>query len=263
MKLHFITFAEGSQIYKNAGQRLLNQAIETNWFSSSTLWDFNKIEYHDSSWFLKHQKFLVNSPRGSGYWLWKSKIIDLTLSLINENDIILYLDAGCELNLLAGNRFNNYINITEKNNFLAFYLNGPNYDIKRWTKNILLNRFNISSRSPILNEPQIEAGCLFIKSNNLTKEFISNWQAVSSEQSYIYSNDIITENEDKDFIDHRHDQSILTLLLYKSLNFGTTIRNENYFPMLWGNNFHPINMPIAAMRNLTSYAKISLFLKNI
>lgn len=263
MKIHFITFAEGSQIYKLAGQRLLKQAIETNWFSTSTLWDFDMIKDYDSDWFLQHQEFLVKSPRGSGYWLWKSKIIDLTLSLVNTNDIVFYLDAGCELNLLGFNRFNNYIDIANKSQFLAFYLNGTNYDIRRWTKNILLSKFNISSDSPILNEPQIEAGCLFIKANDITKYFIRNWQSVSTEKNYIFSNDIIGEDEDTNFIEHRHDQSILTLLLYKSLDFGTTIRNENYFPSLWHNNIHPTYMPIAAMRNLSSVDKINFFFNKI
>ena len=41
---------------------------------------------------------LYNMERGGGgYWLWKPYIILETLSRIEENDILVYVDAGCQL----------------------------------------------------------------------------------------------------------------------------------------------------------------------
>ena len=39
----------------------------------------------------------VKQPRGGGYWIWKSHIIK-KINEINDNDILIYLDAGCSIN---------------------------------------------------------------------------------------------------------------------------------------------------------------------
>ena len=53
----------------------------------------------------KYFKILKNSV-GGGYWLWKPYVIQDVLSKTNENDIILYLDAGSTLNIEGKNKIN-------------------------------------------------------------------------------------------------------------------------------------------------------------
>ena len=51
--------------------------------------------------------------RGGGYWIWKPYIISKMLEQINENDILVYIDAGCHINITkeSKQRFNEYINM--------------------------------------------------------------------------------------------------------------------------------------------------------
>jgi hypothetical protein len=255
MKIHLITFADGAKSIIEAGNRLIMQATNTNWFDTINLWNLEKIKIADPYWFNQHNGFILNNPRGFGYWIWKSKIIELTLKNSDENDLIVYIDSGCEININGENTFKRYASIAFKESIFCFYLNGPNYTSEQWTKKHLINRLNKIFFISEYNPPQIEATFLIVKNVYTVNSFITEWQNLSVENNYIYSNDLRLENESTDFIEHRHDQAILSLLLH-SKNYGCTIRNENYFPDLWNMNFHPFYAPIAAFRNLSGVERI-------
>ena len=57
----------------------------------------------------KNEKILSQS-RGHGYWLWKVHLIYETLTKkMNENDILVYVDSGCDINFKTGRkRFDEY-----------------------------------------------------------------------------------------------------------------------------------------------------------
>jgi hypothetical protein len=256
MKTHFITYGDGDLKFTLAAERIIRQATHTSWFETVEKWDLHKLQKADPAWIDLHFNFIENNKRGHGYWIWKSKIILSKLSLIPEDDILIYADAGCEINNNGREKFLQYTKWAAQSGMVSFYLNGPNYTIAQWTKKDLLDLFSISEGAPILNYPQVEAGVLILKNNLETRNFISLWQDISTRNNYMYINDIHQQGEQNPrFIDHRHDQAIFSLLHYIT-KFGFSIRNENYFPELWAENLHPNFAPIAAFRNLTSNSKL-------
>ena len=44
-----------------------------------------------------HSEFILANKRGYGYWLWKPYLIMKTLEQMNDNDILVYADCGCEI----------------------------------------------------------------------------------------------------------------------------------------------------------------------
>lgn len=42
---------------------------------------------------------LVKGSRGFGYWCWKPQVVLQNLNKMRENDILIYMDAGCHLNI--------------------------------------------------------------------------------------------------------------------------------------------------------------------
>jgi hypothetical protein len=44
-------------------------------------------------------KDILREQRGGGYWIWKPYIIKKHLDKINDNDILIYMDAGCSINI--------------------------------------------------------------------------------------------------------------------------------------------------------------------
>ncbi len=50
---------------------------------------------NDTDFWEKHGNFITNNARGYGFWLWKSYLTLKTMSEMNDNDILVYADAGC------------------------------------------------------------------------------------------------------------------------------------------------------------------------
>ena len=256
-KIHFITYGDGRAEYFEGSLRLISQAHATGWFDTVTSWNTLLLESMEPEWFKKHKAQFIDGSRGHGYWIWKAKIIEIMLQGISEGDILVYLDAGCEINALGKSRFNNYIDLVNQFGFLFFYLNGPGYQICQWTKAKLLKRFDLYEGSEeILRLPQMESGVLFFKNNKETRILVREWSNISVMDSYSLINDSPTDDiELKDFIENRHDQAILSLLFIK-YEYGISIRNENYYPQLWNKYKHPELAPIGAFRNLTTESMI-------
>jgi hypothetical protein len=256
MKIHLITYGDGDVKFSNSAERLAKQARHTSWFETVEIWNLPKIKEIDFIWEKNHSNFIQNNKRGHGYWIWKPKIILSKLQKMPENDILIYADAGCEINNKGHEKLLQYAAWASYSNMVAFYLNGPNYTIAQWTKKSLLDYFGATQDQDLLKHPQVEAGVLFLKNNLETRNFISRWLDIALKDNYLYINDVSErEFEGLQFIEHRHDQAIFSLLHYTT-EFGISVRNENYFPELWMNNMHPNFAPIAAFRNLALNSKM-------
>ena len=89
--------------------------------SSSLSKDF-KNEFED----------ILNLNRGAGYWIWKHEIIiSSLLNSINENDMIIYSDAGSSFNYFAKKRFEEYIEMLNESDFEILDLNASQYIKKK------------------------------------------------------------------------------------------------------------------------------------
>ena len=145
--------------------RLAKKAKAANWFEHVHVFNLDLIYELDPNWYEKHKNFMLENPRGFGYWLWKPKIIQLMLDRIPEDDILVYQDAGNELNTQGEKRFKQYTELAFDYGLVAFNLDSlPNATIGQYTKRECLAYFNIHTpEDPLLKLNQIEAGCLFLR----------------------------------------------------------------------------------------------------
>jgi hypothetical protein len=111
MQLHFLTFGGPTESYRAAVKRLNKEAEAMNVFSSVTTLNDDNLKEHTQFW-AKHGDFILSNPRGYGYWVWKPYVILEELNKIPDGDILLYTDAGCELNPFAKTRFFDLVNKT-------------------------------------------------------------------------------------------------------------------------------------------------------
>ncbi|MGL5889875.1 MAG: hypothetical protein ACRC3B_08315, partial [Bacteroidia bacterium] len=58
---------------------------------SKTRSDLEKTDFY------KQYRFILDQPRGGGYWLWKPYYILETLKQMNEGDILVYADSAALL----------------------------------------------------------------------------------------------------------------------------------------------------------------------
>ncbi len=78
-------------------------------------------------------KYLTPSCRGFGYWSWKPWAIHHVLQDMQEGDRLLYLDAGCHININGAKRFREYVDMLDRDSrgMLVFTNGQPEY---KWTK---------------------------------------------------------------------------------------------------------------------------------
>ncbi len=202
--IHLICYAD--EKFAASQNRLI---ASTKHFGIEQITAFTRADIVKSNFYLKNRKIL-NCVRGGGFWLWKPYIIAQQLSLLNEGDLLLYLDSGVEI-ISDLSPLLNLCN-TQKN--IVLFSNYP-WINRQWTKRDCFVLMNCDS-SKFWNAEQISAGYqLYCKNEQSTAfvqeylDFCQNYHALSDAPSICGLPNL------PEFIDHRHDQSVLSLLAVK------------------------------------------------
>jgi hypothetical protein len=189
----------------------------------------------------KHKDFIENNHRVYGYWIWKSYLVLKCLEEMNDGDIVLYCDAGCEINKKGIHRLNEYFDIVanSESGILSFYLHDcgyPNaYNEHNWTKNDIFLTLNCSEE--IKNSHHCITTVFLVKKCDNTMKFAK--QFYESCCNYNLINDFIGDSPNHPtFQTCRHDQSVFSCLskIYKSI----LLYDETYFNEWKDGEFFPI-----------------------
>jgi hypothetical protein len=213
----FITFAANGANYIEAANRLIDQAYSLDYFDEIYLYTINDLITDNQFWGI-HSEFISKNNRGYGYWLWKPYIIKKTFESLSDGDILLYLDAGCEIDKDEKQYLIDLIeNLeTNKNNELIIGTIGCGV-VKNWCKMDLILKLNVHK---YLDTNQYQAGANLYKINQITRRFINEWYEICCDYHMI--DDSLSINKElESFIEHRHDQSVFSLLSKKYNIFNT------------------------------------------
>lgn len=211
MQLHFLTFGGPTESYREAAKRIRDQAQAMNVFSSITA--FTDIDLQqDAHFWGKHGDFILSNPRGYGYWIWKSYLIQQKLLEIPEGDILLYADSGCELNPYAKRRFFELVAKTASLKIIGTH--SVSTDIT-YTKQDTIVKMGFGNKPELLRKNQIQAGCLMMLKCPEIVGLIDDWYSWVQDYHLINDSPSVAPNSPY-FIEHRHDQSVFNLLLKES-----------------------------------------------
>lgn len=154
--------------------------------------------------------FYKNNPRGFGYWLWKPYFITKTLELLCDNDIIVYLDAGFEINPLGKRRFDRYISTLRKElkGILCFEMWVKE---KEWDKGDVLDYFQVRNRADILETNQLMA-TLMLRKTNTSVKIIKQWCNISHSHLHLITDEPSKTSNEPGFVENRHDQSLFSII---------------------------------------------------
>lgn len=205
----FITFGGGAQNYYDAGNRLVEQVKKLDLFDEAKLYTDIDLK-NDIDFWNKHGNFIENNKRGYGYWIWKSYIIKREMDNMMDGDILLYLDAGCEVDYKKKELFKDYFNYVKQDFIIGNNL-GSKYLEKNWTKMDLINYLDMKD---YLNTEHREGGINMFYVNYYTRHLVNEWYRISSIYNLIDDSPSVSNN-DPAFKEHRHDQSIFSLLTKK------------------------------------------------
>lgn len=144
---------------------------------------------------------------------------------MHANEILLFLDAGCELNVNADShsRFLQYICRARDSQICL--MRTP-FRLTQWCKGDLLSEFGIQECSELRT---VEPGVLFMTKSRRNIELLEEWIKWGRKQNYHYLDDSPSHLPNfAEFHEHRHDQAILTLLLSDSPEVA--LEQETFFP---------------------------------
>ena len=222
-KLHFITYGDSNKYYISK-KHIINMAKKSNFFASTNSLSKSSL---DQQFLKKYQNILSNS-RGGGYWLWKPRLILNKINEINKGDIVVYADSGSSFNFHARDKFYEYINIlcSSEAGTLMFENRKEFTEVKYTTKE-LFSYFKVNLNSSIAKTTQLMGGHLILRKNDHSEYVLNEFFKVVD-----YDNNLITDfynktKQDKQFITHRHDQSILSLLSKTSGGIG--LKSQTFF----------------------------------
>ena len=193
--------------YANENYR---SAQKLNTWSARIIARFDRIiEYSDKDIdgdFYCKNKRILDIKRGNGLWLWKPYIIEKTLRNVSDGDIVFYCDSGAYFHRYPKELWT----IMESIDFWIAELPLVEY---QFTKKSVLDKYDVSGK--FRNSPQYQAGFMCIKKNEKNMQIIREWLDACQEIDMIKPENSM-KNECTEFISHREDQSLLSLILKKN-----------------------------------------------
>lgn len=207
--VHFISY--GDEVFKKARERIQLESASSGWFKSVTVYSPEMIP----EFFEKHHDFMSSNKRGGGYWIWKPYIIEQKLEELDEGEYLVYADAGCRLRFKGTKHLRRYLKALDQSDYgiLAFQMD---FIEKDWTKGDLAHYMGFDFSDPEMNSGQIMATVLVVKKTSHAIRFIKKWLEVAVEDNYHLVDDTPSKVKDApSFVEHRHDQSIFSLLVKK------------------------------------------------
>lgn len=165
-KLWFLTFSNNSYM---STETILNQAKSFNMFNIIVSKSENDIpEYIEN-----HKEFIKKNPGGFGLYICKPKIIFDTLNELNDNDILVYADAGCYLNNKGIERFKYYLSTIEKDKEICVFSTNDNYKAQYFVKMDCI----MSYYPDFINEMENScyAGLMLIRKTKNTMKLMEDW----------------------------------------------------------------------------------------
>lgn len=239
IKIHCIGYASNDFIGRK--NNFIDEAKKFNRFDNIKIYSKEDLDENFKIQFNE----ILSMNRGGGYWIWKPQIIKQYLHTIDTDDILFYIDVGCKIKNTEKSQetFNYYLDIIKNNNFLRFAM--PSKE-KQYTNSKTLkyfsDKYNINYTT-LAESNQLVGGIMAFKKCDDSILFINDVMKCITEDPYLITDKYNEISKDPSFIDHRHDQSLLSVA-YKSLNFNSFIDDQT-----WSDDFSKVNdVPILAVR---------------
>jgi len=165
-KIHFITY--GNFRFAESKKRLIKEAEDVGVFKTISGCGPENLPRE----FIEKYKTILSLPRGGGYWIWRPIILKNKLESMKDGEFLIYLDAGCTLNKVGIERFNEYIDILDKSDYgiISFQMSGVKgpgdlqYE-KVWTNTQIFDYLGVPLDSEHANSGQYLGGILVMKKN--------------------------------------------------------------------------------------------------
>jgi hypothetical protein len=230
----FITFGAGSQGYLAAVSRLTDQVAQLGLFDRIIGFTDKDLKADVEFW-NKHGIFIEENKRGYGYWIWKPYLIEKTMKTLADGDLLLYLDAGCEVDARKRPEMVRAFEIAKRDLILGTWTQREG----AWTKMDVIQKLRVQE-TRYLNTGQRQSTANLFLVEKRTRALVSKWYELACDYHMIDDSPSKIPNT-PDYREHRHDQSLFSLLSKKANLYS--LRNT-------------LHMAVATSRNRTGQTQI-------
>lgn len=228
-RIHAVTFADGNYCQST---RIQEEMKNCGYFDTFVSVNGNEIvDYFASS--KNHAWKSQNSQKGYGWYAWKSLIVYKALKDLNDNDLLIWLDAGMHIKPSMGSKVHEYYSklIDSEKDVMPFRIKYTEAAFnKRDTVEEVIRRYPENAREILASDIyQFCTGAFIIKKTKSSLKLVKDWHEISIDKELHFSNDNPSTSgpESTEFIDHRHDQSIFSLLC-KLGPANIIVNNDNF-----------------------------------
>jgi len=178
------------------------------------------------------KNYIKNNKRGSGYWIWKPYVLNQILNISNPGDIIIYVDSSTYFN----NALQPIIDFINTYSILSFK-HKDSHKQSEWTKMDAVKYFGYPDDwcEKEGNYNQFMAAFIGIK-NDLVGNLLVNkyFNIMKPGNSQLFDDSKSSKDSCNDFKESRHDQQILSLILYKYFqNIPFPDYNKQKYGWVW------------------------------
>jgi hypothetical protein len=244
-RCHFVSFGAGRRGYGSALKRLKKEIKRLDPDAQVWLFDERKVNQDIGGLDQSFSDFARDNPRGYGLWVWKPWAVLEVMKSVQQGDIVFYLDAGCTVHTSPKSklRYQWYINHIREHENLFFGLPQAEFN---YTKKEAIEHFQLSEQE--VNSGQLVATIQGHLVSEKQLKFVKDWLYACTLDSGRLLKDVgVLQIEDERFIDHRHDQSVLSCLA-KSKGI-TTLPDESFHHPKW--NRDGVNFPFWTTRKIS------------
>lgn len=238
MLIYFITFGS-THNYSSSLNRIKIMATQSGFFDKIIIYTEKDF---DNDFLEKYGDLMINNT-GYGFWIWKSYFVRKTFQIMDENDILVYADAGCSIinNDISSKKFKIYINLVKAHpsGSLGFQMDIPE---ELYTKSAIFKELDADS-DDYRKTGQIMATIFFLRKCVKSIDLITNFYD-SCQKINLIDNQFDRNNEIPEFKAPRNDQSIFSILRKKHQTL--IIPDSTWFPNF--NTPEAISNPILATR---------------
>lgn len=205
----YVSFAAGG--YSGRKRMAITNAMESGYFFNGRVLGYLDLPltFRES-----HSPIVPSSDRGYGYMAWKPAVILEAFKTVEDGRYIFYADVGCTFNVLtqeATDRFRWYKEQARQSSTHVYPVGRLSHLEYKFSKNKTIAAMGMLGHEG-LKTGQIVSGIFMIYVSPASKAFVSEWLYWCQFGNYSLVSSLVG-HEVPDFKSHRHDQSILSLLL--------------------------------------------------
>jgi len=204
-----LSFANVS--YSDALVRLEREASQSGFFDEICMCTEKKL---DQDYLQKYGTWISANKRGYGYWIWKSYLIKKYLHALNDGDYLVYLDSGCEVNQFGKKRYEEYLELASHSSLGLVCFTTMSSE-GNYNKGDVLDTLGMRDNKKALCSAQIMSGVLIIYKSPFISSLVDNWYEIVHNNLHLVDDSPSVSPNLSTFIENRHDQSILSLLIKK------------------------------------------------